>query len=138
MSLDYFIMAFIACCGVYQIASIPARLEGLWFFGSPRVQYFFGIMAIIGAIGWFFTNEERNIQHTVEGSEQLALFLAAILSSYIVTVVLASIIQAKEDSSEYKDAADNDRSEKGLEEMKNTTILNSIRKRLSKRMKVKN
>jgi hypothetical protein len=95
MALDYFFLAFLASIGVYQIASIPAHLEGLWFFRHPKVQTFFGSLAIIGAFGWFYTDETRNVQHTVEGSQQLYLFLAAIILAYFVTAVLASIMQSK-------------------------------------------
>ena len=65
------------------------------FFGRPTLQYIFGALAIIGAFGWFFSSEERNVQHDIEGAQQLGLFLLAIVSSYIVTLILSSLIQAR-------------------------------------------
>jgi len=135
MALDYFLLVFIAAIGVYQIVAIPARLKGLWFFGQPKVQYTFGILAIIGAFGWFYTSAERNIQHTIEGSQQLGLFLGAIVSAYFITAILASIIQAAVCT-----GGDNPIKGKqhdlGMETLKTTTlfggILSSLRKQREK------
>jgi len=132
MAMDYFMLVFITSCGVYQIAAVTAKLEGLWFFGNSRVQYIFGILAITGAFGWFYTKEERNIQHTVEGSQQLGLFLAAIITSYIATVILSSIIRARVDMSENKPSDDSIDAE-GFEELKNTTVFDRIVSRMRKK-----
>jgi len=125
MALDYFLLVFIASFGVYQIASIPAKLQGLWLFRSSKVQYVFGMMAIVGAFAWFFTDEERNIQHAIEGSEQLGLFLAAIVSAYVVTAILCSIIQAgfgfRVDT-----PIEGKQHEQGMERLKTTTLFGAI------------
>lgn len=133
MALDYFLLVFISSFGVYQIASIPAKLEGLWLFRfSTKGQYIFGVLAIVGAFGWFFAAEERNVQHTLEGSEQLGLFLAAIVSSYVVTAILASIIQAglgipKDTPIKGK------QHEQGVETLKTTTVFGGIVSSLRKK-----
>jgi len=125
MALDYFLLVFMASFGVYQIASIPAKLEGLWLFRFSKVQYIFGVLAIVGAFGWFFTDEERNVQHTVEGTEQLGLFLAAIVSAYVVTAILSSIIQARFGFP--KDTPIKGKQhEQGVETLKSTTVFGGI------------
>ena len=125
MALDYFILVFLASIGVYQIVSIPAKLEGLWFFRNPKLQYFFGVLAIIGAFGWFYTDQERNIQHTVEGSQQLYLFLGAIIASYFVTAILASIMQSKV-TSQVSESIRKKQSDMGFETLKFTTLFGGI------------
>ena len=85
MTIDYFLFVFIAAIGVYQIAALTAGLRGLCFYRNSKIQAAFGVLAISGAVGWFFTAENRNVQHNVEGTQQLGLFLMAIVSAYIVT-----------------------------------------------------
>ena len=132
MALDYFLLVFISSFGVYQIASIPAKLEGLWLFRFSKVQYTFGALTIVGAFGWFFADEERNVQHTVEGSEQLGLFLAAIVSSYVVTAILSSIVQARLGSP--KDTPIKGKQhEQGVETLKTTTLFGGIVSSLRKK-----
>jgi hypothetical protein len=136
MALDYFVMVFVASLGVYQIVSIYAKLDGICLFKQRWLQYIFGLLAIVGAFGWFFTSKERNVQHTVEGSQQLGLFLAAIVASWVVTNILASIIQAKVDT-----RVDNPGEEKhyklGIESLKTRTFLGSIMTNLRKGRKDK-
>ncbi|MBE0479423.1 MAG: hypothetical protein IBX68_00415 [Dehalococcoidia bacterium] len=131
MRPDYFILVFIASIGVYQLGSLVAGLHGLCFYRDSRVQVLFGVLAILGAFGWFFTDENRNIQHTVEGSQQLGLFLLAIISAYVVTAILASMIEARVDA-----GANRPRTERqyklGVETLKTRTlwggILSSLRR----------
>ena len=131
MVLDYFLFIFIASFGLYQIAALHAKLEGLWLFRNPAMQYIFGVLAIIAAFVWFFTSKERNFQSTVEGLEQLTLFLGAIVASYVVTAILASIIQARVGSREGNPRKEKQH-EQGVETLKTTTlfggILSSLRK----------
>lgn len=134
MALDYFVLVFVASLGVYQIVSIYAKLDGICLFKQQWLQYIFGILALVGSFGWFFTSKERNIQHTVEGAQQLGLFLGAIVASWVVTNILASIIQAKVDS------AANAPSEGkhyilGIEDLKTRTLLGAIISRLKKERK---
>ena len=125
MALDYFLLVFIASIGVFQIASITAGLKGLWFFSHAEIQCIFGILAIVGAFGWFFTSSERNIQHQVEGTQQLGLFLAAIILAYFVTALVASLIQARV-SSRGANHRQGKQHEQGMETLKTTTLLGGI------------
>jgi hypothetical protein len=131
MTLDYFILVFISSLGVYQIAAIHAKLDGLCFFRNPVVQYIFGILAIIGAFVWFFTSTDRNIHTSVQGSQQLGLFLASIVASYAFTVILSSIMKAKVDSQSAIPREDK-QYDMGVETLKKMTVLGGIRSSLRK------
>ena len=132
MALDYFILVFVSSVGVYQIVSIPVGLKGLWFFTNRKLQYFIGFMAVAGVFGWFYTSEHRNVQHTVEGSQQLALFLIAIIAAYVTTAVIASIIQALVGSKESV-AVEGKQQDLGMEKLKSTTLVGGILTSLRKR-----
>jgi hypothetical protein len=136
MALDYFILVFISSLGVYQIVAINAKLDGLCFFRQPVVQYIFGILAVIGAFGWFFTSEERNIHTTIEGSQQLGLFLGSIIASYVFTNILASIMQAKVFSGGSTPREDK-QYDMGTETLKKTTLFGGIVSSLKKERKDK-
>jgi len=134
MALDYFILVFISSLGVYQIVAINAKLDGLCFFRQPVVQYIFGILAVIGAFGWFFTSKERNIHTTIEGSQQLGLFLGSIIASYVFTNILASIMQAKVSSGGSTPREDK-QYDMGTETLKKTTLFGGIVSSLKKERK---
>lgn len=136
MALDYFILVFISSMGVYQIAAIPAKLDGLCFFRNNVIQYIFGLLAIIGAFGWFFTSEDRNVHTTVEGSQQLGLFLASIVASYLFTAILASIMQAKVNS-KGGSPREGKQYDMGMETLKKTTLFGGIMSSLKKERKDK-
>ena len=136
MALDYFILVFISSLGVYQIVAINAKLDGLCFFRQPVVQYIFGILAIIGAFGWFFTSEERSIHTTVEGAQQLGLFLGSIVASWVFTNILASIMQAKVNS-QRGTPREGKQYDMGTETLKKTTLFGGISSSLKKERKDK-
>jgi hypothetical protein len=136
MALDYFILVFISSLGVYQIVAINAKLDGLCFFRQPVIQYIFGILAIIGAFGWFFTSEERSIHTTVEGAQQLGLFLGSIVASWVFTNILASIMQAKVNS-QRGTPREGKQYDMGTETLKKTTLFGGISSSLKKERKDK-
>jgi hypothetical protein len=136
MALDYFILVFIASIGVYQIAAIHAKLDGLCFFRHQVIQYIFGILAIVGAFVWFFTSKDRNIHTSVQGSQQLVIFLGSIVASYIFTAILASIMQAKV-SSKGGSPREGKQYDMGIETLKKTTLFGGIMSSLRKERKDK-
>ncbi|MBM3155849.1 MAG: hypothetical protein FJ004_01010 [Chloroflexi bacterium] len=136
MALDYFVLVFLASMGVYQIVSIFAKLDGICLFKQQWLQYIFGLLALVGAFGWFFTSKERNVQHTVEGSQQLGLFLGAIVASWVVTNILASIIQAKVDTRAV-DPGEEKYYKLGIESLKTNTLIGSIMNNIRKARKDK-
>lgn len=134
MLWDYFVFVFIAAAGVFQIAAIPARLRGLSFFERSIAGYIFGALAIIGAFGWFFSSQDRNVPHRVEGAQQLGLFLLAIVSSYIVTLILSSLIQARV-GSEGDTPRQGKQHQQGVETLKTKTLFGGIASSLRKERK---
>lgn len=135
MALDYFTLVFFASAGVYQIAAAHARLYGLCFFKKNLFQYVLGALSIVGVFVWFFLSEERNVHSNVEGSQQLGLFLAAILASYFVTAILASIIQARVKTRITQPGGK--QHILGIETLKTNTLLGSILSKLAKGKKDK-
>jgi len=136
MALDYFILVFLSSLGVYQIASVYAKLDGVCFFRQPVIRYIFGILAIIGAFGWFLTSKERNIHTTVEGAQQLGLFLGSIVASWVFTNILASIMQAKVNS-QRGTPREGKQYDMGIETLKKTTLFGGISSSLKKERKDK-
>lgn len=125
MASDYFLLVFIASIGVYQMVSVHAGLRGLSFFRQPKVQYVFGLLVIIGAFVWFFVSEDRNYQHAVEGTQQLGLFLAAIVAAYVANAALSSIIQLRA-TLRGDDPGKRKQHEQGMETLKKTTVLGGV------------
>lgn len=129
MAQDYFLLVFAAAVGVCQIAAIPAGLRGLWFFNNRGVQFIFGAAVIAGAFAWFYATGERNVQHTVEGAQQLLLFLAAIVLAYLCTGFLASIIHLRSRSPDAHPPQEK-ASDAGMRALKTTTLAGAILSRL--------
>lgn len=136
MVLDYFMLVFVSGVGVIQIVAVRGRLQGLWFFKHPGAQYAFGVLAVIGAFGGFFTSTYRNVQPDVEGTEQLGLFLAAALAAYLVTAILASFIQARV-TTRPEHPVEGRQRDMGIETLKTTTLLGGIVSSLRKERKDK-
>lgn len=132
MTLDYFILVFISSLGVYQIVAVRARLDGLCFFKRTVVQYIFGILAIISVFVWFYTSADRNVHTSVEGSQQLGLFLGSIIASYVFTAILASIMQVKVNS-KGGSLREGKQYDMGIETLKKTTLYGGIMSSLKKR-----
>jgi hypothetical protein len=105
--------------------AVHAKLDGLCFIKQPILQYILGAVIIIGAFSWFFISKERNVQHTVEGSQQLGLFLGSIVAGYAITAILASIIQAKV-SSRGSTPIEGKQQDMGIETLKTKTLLGGI------------
>lgn len=131
MAADYFVLVFVGAVGVYQIAAVYAGLRGLCFFRHPVAQYLFGLLAIGGAFGWFYGTENRNWQHTVEGAQQLGLFLLAIVMAYFATAIAASLIHARMTWSGSR-VIEGRQHERGFETLKTTTFLGGILSSLRK------
>ena len=131
MAADYFVLVFVGAVGVYQMAAAHARLRGLCFFGPRWAQYLFGLLAIGGAFAWFYATEDRNWQHTVEGTQQLGLFLLAIVLAYFATAIVASLINARM-TWPRNEVIDGLQHDQGFETLRRTTFLGSLLARLGK------
>jgi hypothetical protein len=129
MALDYFLLVFVASAGVIQIASIPARLRGLWLLPYPPAQYVLGAAAVIGSFYWFYTVENRNVQHTIEGAQQLLLFLGAAVLAYACTGIAASILRFRMSRTGDETPAAKP-ADLGMRLLKEATLLGDIARRL--------
>ena len=125
MALDYLILTYISSIGVLQIAAVHAGLRGLWFFRHRLIQYLFGIVVVAGAFLWFFLSEERNYQHTVEGTQQLGLFLFAIITGYVTTALASSLLHLRDGLRSSREVRGR-QSQQGFQTLKTTTLLGGI------------
>lgn len=132
MAADYLLLVFVAAVGVYQIAAAYAGYRGLCFFRQTIAQYLFGLLAIGGAFGWFYGTENRNWQHTVEGTQQLGLFLFGIVLAYFATAIVASLVHARMTCARNQ-VIEGEQHERGFETLKQTTFLGGIFTSLRKR-----
>lgn len=97
LARDYFILVFIASCGILQISAARSGLRGLLFFSRPLYSFFFGAVVILGSFIWFFSAANRNIpgaESRFEGAQQFAFFALAAFAALLVTLALASFVQA--------------------------------------------
>lgn len=117
LKLEYFLFAFIACCGVLQIAATYARLKGLCFL--PRGGYLLGFLLLLGAFWWFFATEDRNVRG-LEGGQQLGLFNGAMFAALFFSLLLSSLLRL---GSRRREAP---RGGKGLEALKERTYLEAL------------
>jgi hypothetical protein len=92
LALEYFFLVLVASLGVLQAAAAYNRLKGLSFFGRSRWGYIFAAMTIIPALAALFTWNMRNTTGVIEGGQQLALLSLAVMASYIITLVAASLL----------------------------------------------
>ena len=129
MGQDYFVLVFIAAIGVYQIAAIPAGLRGLGFFNNRVVQCIFGLAVVAGGFASFYATGERNVPHAVEGSQQLLLFLGAIILAYLCTGIVASIVHLRSSLSD-GGHTEGKASDVGMQALKTTTLLGAVLGRL--------
>ena len=93
-ALDYFILVFIASCGVIQIAAAYSRLHGLLILARPCMSTSLGLLLTLTPIIWFFISEPRNVPDTadgLDGNQQAALFTIGAIAAIFVTLVVSSL-----------------------------------------------
>lgn len=100
-SLDYFLLIFLATCGVLQLISL---LNGLIFI-SFTTRFIIGlplaIVLIAGPFIWFFISENRNVSDTaigLDGNQQAILFILGSLAGLIFTLIVTSLRRTKLDN----------------------------------------
>ena len=97
LSVDYYIMVTIAAFGVMQLAANLGGLKAMLIFRSPVVTRAFGSVLPAAAAVWFFSAENRNVSDHLGGlsSNEIALaFFVGVLTSWVVTVAITSLINA--------------------------------------------
>lgn len=135
LAADYFLLVFLAACGVIQIVAAHSRLFGLLF--VPRVQagYAIGAGLLAGSFTWFVLTGDPNVPGDlggVEGAEQFGLFLGGTAAGTIVTLGLSSVTQlrlGRSDPSEPPRALGTNET-RGFEALRHQTALAAIRTRL--------
>ena len=92
--LDYFLLVFVASCGLYQIAAAWNRLRGLMLFESRGLTFVLGLVLWVGAFAWFFLSEPRNMPDTgagLTGNEQFGYFFAGGGAGLAATLLVTSL-----------------------------------------------
>jgi len=130
--LDYFLLAALGCLGTVQIAAAYAGLKGLSFFRRPLAGYIFGTLVIAGAFCWFFTIANRSSPSEVEGGQQVGIFLAGAIATYIITVAVSSLLKYRL-SLQGTASRCREQTNPGIETLKETTLLGAIRSILKRK-----
>ena len=97
-AIDYFILVFVACIGVLQIAASLGRLNGLLLLKSPVVARTFGMALAVSAFIWFFSTGTRNINDFEGGLDaptQALFFFLGGLAGIIATFVVSSVVNLR-------------------------------------------
>ena len=93
-ALDYFLLVFIAACGVLQMVASYRGLKGLLLLRNRRWALGLGLAVLVLSFIWFFGSAPRNIPDTaggLDGNEQSALFTLAAGSALLFTLLLSSL-----------------------------------------------
>lgn len=126
LAWDYFLLVFLAGCGVIQIAASYSRLRGVLLLAHPWASALLGLVLVLGSFLWFFSPGPRHIPDTqggLDGNLQAALFSLAALSAVVVTLLLSSLINRR---------LSHNPASWGLEALKETTYLKALAKGVRK------
>ena len=96
--LDYFLLVFLASCGVFQMAGAWKTLAGMLYLKHRAASFLIGLALLIGSFTWFFLSESRNVPdsaHGMNGNEQFAYFFAGLGTALAFTLFLSSLINRK-------------------------------------------
>ena len=96
--LDYYLLVFLASCGVFQMAAACKGLIGMLFLKYRPGSFALGLALLIGSFTWFFLSEPRNVSdgaHGLNGNEQFAYFFAGSGSGLTFTLLVTSLIYWK-------------------------------------------
>jgi len=136
-TLQYFLLMFGSCLGIYQIGAAFGGFKGTWFFPSRGLTYVGGLVIFAATYIWFFTCADlkmnANPNHgEVEGFEQLYLFLAGSFLALVINYSLSSLLNMKRRANPEKDPVLG----KGMEDLKGQSVLRAFsrRRRLREKM----
>ena len=93
LSVDYFLLVFVAASGVLQMAASQSGLKGMMFFSRPSHSLITGLVMIVGAFLWFFLSAPRNVPDTqggLDGNTQTGLFAAGAGAALVFTLLTMS------------------------------------------------
>lgn len=120
-TLEYFLLVFLLCCGVVQVAAAYGNLRSLFLLRERRLSLTVGIALMAGALLWFFWDGGRNIPDTnggIAGASQFTLFCLGAFSALLVTFLVTSLTN-------YRQGLSVDTKE-GISSLRETTFLQAI------------
>ena len=92
--VDYYLLVFLASCGVFQIIAAHNGFRGMLFFRYRPGAFLFGLALLVAAVAWFFLSEPRNVSdnsHGLNGNEQFAYFFGGLGTGLAFTLIVASL-----------------------------------------------
>ncbi len=134
--LQYFLLVFGGCLGVYQLAAATGGFRGLSFFRNPKFTYVVGfvILGITYVLFFSFGDLEMNANDAavVEGHEQLIFFLSGAFLALVATFLISSLLNFRGVNSDDEPVID-----EGIEDLKGRTVFQAFAYRLRSRGKDK-
>ncbi len=92
--LDYFLLVFLAACGLFQIIAANKNLRGLLFFQHRPGSLLLGLALVAASLTWFYLSEPRNVPDSsfgLNGNEQFAYFFAGLGTALVFTLIVSSL-----------------------------------------------
>ena len=92
--LDYFLLVFLAACGLFQIIAAKENLRGMLFFQRRPGSLLFGLALVTASFTWFYLSEPRNVSDSalgLNGNEQFAYFFAGLGTALVFTLIVSSL-----------------------------------------------
>ena len=96
--LDYYLLVFLASCGVFQMVGACKALIGMLYLKYRPGSFLLGLALLIGSFTWFFLSEPRNVSDSAQGlngNEQFAYFFAGSGTALLFTLMASSVINWK-------------------------------------------
>lgn len=131
-TLQYALLMFGSCLGVYQIGAAAGDFRGLWFLPHRMLTGLIGVSMLAATYVWFFTwgdlkmNADAN-NPEVEGFQQLCIFLACSFVALVITYAISSLANIKPFKREGHPTVG-----EGLEDLKWRTVLQAFAYRWKK------
>ncbi len=91
---DYFLLVFLAACGLFQVIAANKNLRGMLFFQRRPGSFLFGLALITASFTWFYLSEPRNVSDSalgLNGNEQFAYFFAGLGTALVFTLIVSSV-----------------------------------------------
>ena len=96
--LDYYLLVFLASCGVFQIVGACKAFMGMLYIKNRPGSFLLGLALLIGAFTWFYLSEPRDVSDNalgLNGNEQFAYFFAGSGTALAFTLLVSSLINWK-------------------------------------------
>ena len=137
-TLQYLLLIFGGCLGVYQIAAVAGNFKGLWFLKKPIPTLVIGVIIALATYICFFTwgdvkmNATNNSdEREVEGFQQLYLFLFGAFLALVATFLISSLSNLRGINTEKEPVIG-----EGLEDLKSRTPFQAFSYRWKNRKRI--